>query len=257
MHVEAACPGVSGAEQLDSTPDEPQPSPEIPDCWPPPEDEPSKEQRLVVPLFPLPRVWLHPAIVLPLHIFEPRYRSMIEDILDGPGRLVLGTVLPEHERAVAGAPPCFTIAGLGEIGSHQRLDDGRFQIMLVGLARVSIRELESEHAYRLVEATPLEETAESEGEREELWTLLEAALQKRSPAKLKLPREAPVARLADLLLMHLPLEANTRQQLYSELSIADRARAILEQHEGLPAPQLPPAGQEPEQDAGEPGDESG
>ena len=231
---------------MDSAPDEPQPGSEIPDCWPPPEGEPGDKQRLVVPLFPLPRVWLHPAIVLPLHIFEPRYRSMIEDILDGPGRLVLGTVLPEHERAVAGAPPCFAVAGLGEIGSHQRLDDGRFQIMLVGLARVSIRELESEHEYRLVEATPLEEVAEDEGEREELWALLEAALQKRSPGKLKLPPETPVARLADLLLMHLPLEAEARQRLYSELSVAARARAILEQHEGLPVPQLPPAGQGPD-----------
>ena len=142
--------------------------------------------------------------------------------------------------------PCFTIAGLGEIGSHQRLDDGRFQIMLVGLARVSIRELDSEHEYRLVEATPLEEVAEDEGEREELWALLEAALQKRSPGKLKLPPETPVARLADLLLMHLPLEAEARQRLYSELSVAARARAILEQHEGLPVPQLPPAGQGPD-----------
>ena len=46
----------------------------------------------VVPLFPLPRVWLFPYVVLPLYVFEERYRQMIEDSLDGPGRIVLGTV---------------------------------------------------------------------------------------------------------------------------------------------------------------------
>ena len=43
----------------------------------------------IVPLFPLPNVWLFPAIVLPLHVFEQRYRQMVEDCLDGPGRIVL------------------------------------------------------------------------------------------------------------------------------------------------------------------------
>ena len=59
----------------------------IPQNWPP--DEPV---RRVVPLFPLPQVWLFPYVVLPLHVFEERYRQMVEDSLDGPGRIVLGTI---------------------------------------------------------------------------------------------------------------------------------------------------------------------
>ena len=67
----------------------------------------------VVPLFPLPNLWLFPSVVLPLHVFEERYRQMIEDSLDGVGRLVLGTIQAGHELDSAGSPPVFAarIAG--------------------------------------------------------------------------------------------------------------------------------------------------
>ena len=59
----------------------------IPETWPP---EPPKE----LPLFALPNVWLFPYVILPLHVFEPRYKQMIEDILDGAGRIVIGSTMP-------------------------------------------------------------------------------------------------------------------------------------------------------------------
>jgi hypothetical protein len=86
----------------------------IPDSWPPEPDEfdPAGQDatdtgddgasrptaRFVAPVFPLPGVFLFPGQIMPLHVFEPRYRQMIEDSLDGPGRLVIGTVL-EKDRA--------------------------------------------------------------------------------------------------------------------------------------------------------------
>src|SRR6185436_20389622 len=95
--------------------------------------------------------------IVPLHIFEPRYRQMVEDMLDGPGRLVMGTVLEGHEGEIADAPPLYPVAGIGEIGRHEHLPDGRFNILLVGLARVRIREVESDRLYRKVETEALEE----------------------------------------------------------------------------------------------------
>ncbi|HEX5054111.1 MAG TPA: LON peptidase substrate-binding domain-containing protein, partial [Planctomycetota bacterium] len=53
-----------------------------------------------VPIFPLPGAFLFPHQVMPLHVFEPRYREMVEDLLDSPGRLVIGTQL-EGERETA------------------------------------------------------------------------------------------------------------------------------------------------------------
>ena len=124
-----------------------------PSGWPPAGAAGGK----LVPLFPLPNLFLFPGTVMPLHIFEPRYRQMIEDSLDGPGRLVIGTVLEQYAHELAGTPPVHTVAGLGEIARHERLPDGRFVIMLVGLARVQIREAPSERLYRKVEAVPLAE----------------------------------------------------------------------------------------------------
>jgi len=86
----------------------------IPESWPP--EDPSDVTRRVVPLFALPHVWLFPYVILPLHIFEERYKQMIQDILDGPGRIVLATVQDGHEDDLAGSPPVYPIAGLGEIG---------------------------------------------------------------------------------------------------------------------------------------------
>jgi Lon protease-like protein len=130
------------------------------------EHSPSALERVpgrVVPMFPLPNVWLFPAVILPLHVFEQRYRQMVEDCLDGPGRIVLGTIRAGHEPDASGAPdapgtpPIYPVAGLGEIGRHERLPDGRFNLLLVGLQRVVVREAPSDRLYRKVEIQPAPE----------------------------------------------------------------------------------------------------
>ncbi len=55
-------------------------------------------------MFALPQVWLFPYVILPLHVFEERYRQMIEDNLDGQGRIVLGTVQQGQEDDLLGNP---------------------------------------------------------------------------------------------------------------------------------------------------------
>src|SRR5262245_65679446 len=100
----------------------------VPDAWPPP-----PAVTRVLPVFPLPGVWLFPHVVLPLHIFEPRYRQMVEESLDGPGRIVLATVEPGQEGQLAGAPLFHPLAGMGVIRHHEKQPDGRFNILLLGL----------------------------------------------------------------------------------------------------------------------------
>jgi hypothetical protein len=188
----------------------------------------------VAPLFPLPNVWLFPAVILPLHVFEERYRRMIEDSLDGPGRLVLGTIQDGHEGDAAGAPPIHPLAGLGEIGRHERLPDGRFQILLVGLYRVFVRELPSEHPYRLVEYHRAEETPIAKAHEPELRRRLTAALEERLEQAPKIPPELSTAHLADMLALRLALEHAEMNALFSELDAGRRARAVLDEHERRP-----------------------
>ena len=119
-------------------------------------------------------------VVLPLHIFEPRYRSMIEDSLDGPGRLVLATIQEGHEKDSSGTPPFYPVAGFGEIGRHERLADGRFNIFLVGLKRVWVQEVPSDKLYRKVEIQPIEEIDVPKQQAKELRPEILAAIQERS-----------------------------------------------------------------------------
>ncbi|MCP4900944.1 MAG: peptidase S16 [bacterium] len=115
----------------------------------------AEETRLIpdtIPVFPLPDTILLPGEVLPLHIFEPRYRDMIKDALDG--HRVIGMVEPEagHESHLSDVPPLRDHGCVGFIAEHQHLDDGRYLVWLVGLERFRIkRELSASTTYRQVQ----------------------------------------------------------------------------------------------------------
>jgi Lon protease-like protein len=202
----------------------------IPDAWP-------GAASAVAPIFPLPRFFLYPGTVVPLHIFEPRYRALIEDLLDGPGRLVMGTVLEGHEQDLADSPPLFPVAGLGEIGRHERLPDGCFNLLLVGLMRGRIREVESDRLYRKVEFEPLEETPVPEAKERRLRTALQKAILARCNEFLNLPSLMPITNLADLLIQRLELPQPILQRLFAELDVEKRAEAALYEHERVPRPE--------------------
>ncbi len=188
----------------------------------------------VVPLFPLPNVWLFPAVILPLNIFEERYRQMVEDCLDGPGRIVLGTIQAGHEGESAGAPPIYPLAGLGEIGRHERLPDGRFNVILVGLQRVVVKEVPSDRLYRKVEVLPALEVPIAEEHEPALRAELLAALTLRTKDLPEIPAEFSTAHLADMLVLRLPLAHVSLNVLFSELDTEQRARTALAEHERLP-----------------------
>jgi len=210
----------------------------IPDAWPPPSDagEPRSTNGTVVPLFPLPNVFLFPGTLMPLHIFEPRYRQMIEDSLDGPGRIVVSAILEGWQDQLAGAPPVLPVAGLGEIARHERLPDGRFMIWLAGLVRVRLREVPSDRLYRKVEVLPLPEEPASGDSQKALRARLTQAVRARAPELTELPADLPLGRLTDLLLMNLQLPQGCMQDLYSRLAVAERAERVLREHDQRPLP---------------------
>src|SRR5437762_3240134 len=100
-------------------------------------------------LFPLPNVVLFPHMVLPLHIFEPRYRQMTADALAGDKLIAMSLLQPGWESDYEGRPALHPVACLGQIVDHQRLPDGRFHLHLRGLSRIRIvREIDSDRLYR-------------------------------------------------------------------------------------------------------------
>ncbi|MET0248360.1 MAG: LON peptidase substrate-binding domain-containing protein [Sphingobium sp.] len=104
--------------------------------------------RARVSIFPLPGVLLLPDMDMPLHIFEPRYRAMIEDAMARDRRI--GMIQPRDN---APKPALFDMGCLGHITHIEALDDGRFNILLRGLARFRVvRELEVTTPFRQIEA---------------------------------------------------------------------------------------------------------
>ena len=190
-----------------------------------------------VPVFPLPGVFLFPGCVMPLHIFEPRYRQMVADLLDRHGRLVLGTIV-EGESETNGPPRFHDVAGLGEIGRHEQLADGRFLIWLIGLGRVRVEEVPSDRLYRRVRVEPLEEWDVPPEDEPGLRARVQAALLARCEEFLNLPPGVPLTHLVDLLLQRLQLPATRMQELFRETDLRRRAEEALAEHtrRALPPP---------------------
>jgi uncharacterized protein len=191
-------------------------------------------------LFPLPRVVLFPHAVLPLHIFEPRYKQMTEDALSGD-RLVTvvqwRAPIPGH---LVGDPPIEEIACLGRILQHERLPDGRFNFLLLGRKRVRLtREIPSNKLYRLAEAEILEDEntdLPEEPHRSELIALFRRALEGSEPLDPDLAgllkTALPIGVLTDLIAHALSLPSGIKQLLLAETHVdrrVERLRQILQE----------------------------
>jgi uncharacterized protein len=124
-----------------------------------------------LPLFPLESVVLFPKVRVPLHVFEPRYRQMMESALRGDRMLGMATVPPEHRERMGEAPPLFATGCAGTIETFERLPDGRFHLVLLGTSRFHIaRELAPEEG-RLFRVAEVEWLADPEPAREDAGAL--------------------------------------------------------------------------------------
>lgn len=180
-----------------------------------------------VPVFPLGGLYLFPHQVLPLHIFEPRYRQLIGDLLDGPGRLVIARPSRGERQTATHAPLLQPVAGLGEVMRHERLPDGRYNVWIVGLARVQITEVPSDRLYRMVRCQPFAEIHAEEHEDAVLARRLRVATTARLAQPLDLPESVPTDLLIDLLLQAMRASPRVIERAFGEPSVAERARYVL------------------------------
>jgi uncharacterized protein len=112
--------------------------------------------QVFVPIFPLPDLTFFPHTLLPLHVFEARYRAMVMDCLARDKRMAVVGLKPGYEPVYDGKPAVYRVAGVGHIVQCDRLASGRFNILLEGESRLRIdRELPADTLYRMVAGTPL------------------------------------------------------------------------------------------------------
>ena len=198
---------------------------------------PELEERDLAELsiFPLPNVALFPGAVLPLHVFEPRYREMIREALDSRKVLAVARLKPGFERDYEGRPPVFEVCGAGAIESHSERDNGRFDIALRGLSRVRIvKELPPRRAFRQVQAELLREAVPApalvaawQTKLGALWVQLAPHLPQpvRDLKALTRGADDPSA-YADRLAAALVADPEASQQLLEEADPAERLRLL-------------------------------
>lgn len=104
--------------------------------------------RQPVPIFPLPDTVLFPQAVLPLHVFELRYRTMVRDALSGERLIVIALLKPGWERDYLGSPEYFPLGCLARFEEVEWLPDDRYHLRLLGLARVRLRDPVRDYLYR-------------------------------------------------------------------------------------------------------------
>lgn len=188
--------------------------------------------RQPIPLFPLPNCVLLPHATIPLHIFEPRYRRMISDALDGRGLLAMATFAGDAWRQdYEGNPPLRPCVCVGYIVRHQRMEDGRYNILLQGACRARIRSEPAAGPYRkaILEAIDRQEAMEIDltDTRTRLDNLLNDPVLRdlASVAAIQnwLSREIPTAALIDLTTMTVCDDTDQRYAMLAEADVHRRS----------------------------------
>ncbi len=188
-----------------------------------------------LPLFPLPRVVLFPGSRLPLRVFEPRYRRMLEDCLASHGALAIATLGAGEDEH--GRPAIASVCGGGIVAEYQRLPDGESNIIVLGQARLALEELEPDSAipYRRARAEVLTELDAAVAEADRVAMVAAATMFAAEVTKhdanfaFRLPESATTGEMADLCAYQLVIDAAARQAILEALDPRERVAMVIHQ----------------------------
>jgi hypothetical protein len=194
-------------------------------------------------VFPLSGAVLFPAAVLPLHVFELRYRAMVRDALSGERLIVLALLKPGWERDDYSSPEFFPVGCLARFEEVEWLPDDCYDLKVLGLSRVHIGRVTREYPYRTVRVSLMPQEPFSEDDplvELERRALIEAYLR---AAKRMVPEErrsgrpgstgapAPGTRfetLVNSICMALAVEADAKLALLEMDNVIERSRRARE-----------------------------
>jgi len=188
-----------------------------------------------LPIFPLPTVVLFPNVFLPLHIFEPRYRQMVADALAGDRLIGLVLLRPGYDAEFEGQPPVYLTGCTGLITHAERLDEGRFNLVLRGLDKFTILGEEDPaigQLYRRAIISPLDETMPDadrvslKDARRKLQGLLAPLFE--GTMESRLPHNMPDDDLVNALAQYLEFEPLEKQALLERDGPLARCLAMVE-----------------------------
>jgi ATP-dependent Lon protease len=112
-----------------------------------------------VPVMTLPNTVLFPQALLPLHIFEPRYREMLVDVLANDRLFAIAQLDADQQGDPSLAEPLHRIASVGIVRACQKGENDTSNLLLQGICRVEVRSIVREEPYRIIEVQPIATTA--------------------------------------------------------------------------------------------------
>jgi len=201
-------------------------------------------------VFPLPNLVMFPHVMQALHIFEPRYRAMLEEAVEDDRLIALGVLAPGWEKEYEGRPALRSTACLCRVATHQRTPEGTYNVLLLGVRRIKlVRELPAKKLFRVVESEILEEFEPADapaGAAAELQQRLLAAFKQAMP---KMPAayeqldqllgsQITLGMLADIVAYTIDLDLEWKMRLLAECDVFRRTEMLLEAIAGRPAPGL-------------------
>ena len=188
-------------------------------------------------LFPLPNLVLFPYVIQPLHVFEPRYRQLLEDALADDRLIAMALLKPGWEGEYHKKPPIYPVVCVGRVHKEERLPDGRWNLLLHGLARARVEtEPQSDRLYRVarVRLIPEEGVASPQkakelrrqlGRRMSRWF----AAQQAALVQLEklLHSDLTLGALCDVFSFALPIGVEVKQQLLEDGDVEQRVRRLI------------------------------
>lgn len=197
-------------------------------------------------LFPLPNLVLFPHVLQPLHVFEPRYRAMLEEALEGDRLIAMALLAPGWENDYDGRPPVRPVACLGRVTTYHRLEDGRYNVLLAGLKRVRLlEELPGSKPFREARVELCEDFYPPAGAagRAELRRQLLGAFKKRLPEAGETHEQLEqlaagdvcLGTLTDIMAYTVDLGLKLKERLLIEQNVDRRAAHLIRWFEGAAA----------------------
>jgi uncharacterized protein len=185
----------------------------------------------VVAVFPLPNVVFFPHTDLPLHIFEPRYCQMVEDTIQNRQMIGMFLLQPGWQDDYYGNPPIYSVGCAGELIKAEALPDGKFNIVLRGVARVRAMETIQESPYRKVRVHILPEvTSKSPSAvnamKRSLLADFQAFSRHTDEAAEEISRKSEFAAVVNAIASNLSMDPEEKRRLLEMGDVYDRAVAV-------------------------------
>jgi ATP-dependent Lon protease len=195
-------------------------------------------------LFPLPNLVLFPHVMQPLHIFEPRYRCLLEDALATDRLIAMALLAPGWESDYEGRPTLCPMACLGRVTTYHRLKDGTYNLLVLGLHRVRLaREFEPRKLYREAEVVLCDDCYPlcpkpagrvlQQRLRDAFVRVLPLLPEAQEQMDQLLATDIPLGVLTDVISFMLEIEISRKELLLAEVNVHRRAQMLLEHLDAL------------------------